>query len=57
MLHEVPKDDDPKSLKFAGSALIVVAESKEEVLDLLKKDVYVDAGVWDLENVSSRTPP
>ncbi|KAB5554413.1 hypothetical protein GE09DRAFT_1120880 [Coniochaeta sp. 2T2.1] len=50
VLHEVPQDDDPKSLKFAGSALIVVAASKDEVLEILKKDVYVGAGVWDLEN-------
>lgn len=30
---------------------MVVASSKEEVLALLKDDVYVKSGVWDLEKV------
>lgn len=51
ILDEVPQDDEPGSLKFAGSTVIVVAASKEEVLDHLKADVYVEAGVWDLEKV------
>ncbi|KAG2419178.1 hypothetical protein HFD88_002285 [Aspergillus terreus] len=35
---------------FKGSSLIVVAESKEEVMELIRKDIYSTGGVWDLEN-------
>jgi hypothetical protein len=51
VLEEVPKDDDPSSLKFAGSTLVCVAESKEEIVELLKKDIYAQKGVWDVEKV------
>lgn len=40
--------------KINGSVMLAVAESKEEVLDALKKDVYWTEGVWDTEKVSSR---
>lgn len=29
---------------------MAVAENEEQVLDLLKKDIYTTSGVWDLEN-------
>jgi hypothetical protein len=32
-----------------GSALIAVAETKEEVLDRLRSDVYTTSGVWDVD--------
>ncbi len=32
--------------------MIAVAESKEEVLDKIKADIYYKSGVWDVENVS-----
>ncbi|KAM7218730.1 hypothetical protein V8F06_005884 [Rhypophila decipiens] len=51
ILHDVPKDDQPSSLDFAGSTVIAVAESREEVLEILKGDVYVKEGVWDLSKV------
>ena len=51
-MKDVPKDDDPSSLDFAGSAMVVVAESKEAVLEILKNDIYGKSGVWDLKNVS-----
>lgn len=51
ILNEVPKDDQPSSLDFAGSTVIAVAESKEEILEILKNDVYVKEGVWDLSKV------
>lgn len=35
---------------FKGSMLMVVAESKEEVMELIRKDIYSTSGVWDLEN-------
>jgi hypothetical protein len=33
-----------------GSALIVVAASKEEVIERLKNDIYSTGGVWDVDN-------
>jgi len=33
-----------------GSALIAVAETKEDVLEKLRKDIYATSGVWDVEN-------
>ena len=51
-MKDVPKDDEPSSLDFAGSAMVVVAESKEAVLEILKNDIYGKSGVWDLKNVS-----
>jgi uncharacterized protein YciI len=52
VLTEVPKDDEPSSLQFAGSTIVTTASSKEEVVEFLKKDVYAQNGVWDVENVS-----
>ncbi|KAF4120030.1 uncharacterized protein GMORB2_3441 [Geosmithia morbida] len=51
LLKSVPKDDDPSSLDFLGSALVVNAESKEEILEMLRNDVYAKADVWDFEKV------
>ncbi|KAL1864172.1 hypothetical protein VTK73DRAFT_6107 [Phialemonium thermophilum] len=51
ILTEVPPDDEPSSLKFAGSTLITIAENKEEILDVLRNDVYAKHGVWDLDKV------
>lgn len=52
VLEEMPPDDEVSSMKFAGSTVMVVAESRQAVIDLLKDDVYVKSGVWDLEKVS-----
>lgn len=38
-------------MKFSGSTLMIVAESRQAVIDLIKDDVYVKSGVWDLEKV------
>ncbi|PIB02800.1 hypothetical protein CB0940_11908 [Cercospora beticola] len=38
--------------KINGSILMAVADSKEEVMELIKKDIYYTSGVWDLEKVS-----
>lgn len=51
VLQEVPPDNELSSLKFAGSTLIMVAESRQEVIDQLNKDVYASSGVWDVEKV------
>lgn len=52
ILEDMPADDEVSSLKFAGSTLIVVAESRQAVIDALKGDIYVSSGVWDFEKVS-----
>lgn len=52
-MHDKPTDpNDPKTFPFAGSTVIILADTKEEVIEFLKKDVYVEAGVWDVANVS-----
>ena len=50
MLDEVPKDGE--GLKINGSTVVAWASSKEEVLEILKGDIYAREGVWDLEKVS-----
>ncbi|KAL7926045.1 hypothetical protein ACQKWADRAFT_281609 [Trichoderma austrokoningii] len=49
ILHDVPATDEGEKMDFAGSVIIVVAESAEEAKNMLKDDIYVKAGVWDLE--------
>ena len=39
-------------MKIKGSALIVRGDTKEEVIEFLKKDIYSTSGVWDWEKVS-----
>jgi hypothetical protein len=34
-----------------GSAMLIGAKTREEVVERLKKDVYVEHGVWDLSKV------
>ncbi|ABN64681.2 hypothetical protein PICST_42277 [Scheffersomyces stipitis CBS 6054] len=41
---------DEAKTKFAGSTLQVAANSKQEVIDFLKTDVYYKEGIWDLDN-------
>lgn len=36
-----------KGPKINGSIMLALAESKEEVLEKLKGDVYAKEGVWD----------
>lgn len=38
-------------MPFVGSALTLHAESKEEIMEFLKTDVFAKNGIWDLENV------
>ena len=45
MLDEVPDEGDP--LKIQGSAMVALASSKEEVMEMLKKDIYAKSEVWD----------
>ena len=37
--------------KMKGSAMLAQAETKEEVLEQLRNDVYNTSGVWDLSKV------
>lgn len=36
---------------FAGSAMLAYAETKEEVMEKVKSDIYATSGVWDLSKV------
>ncbi|KAL2021798.1 hypothetical protein VTK56DRAFT_6572 [Thermocarpiscus australiensis] len=50
ILNEVPAGEDHTTFSWAGSTIVVVASSREEILAHLRKDVYATAGVWDLDN-------
>lgn len=49
IFNEIPQEGKP--LNFAGSQLTIVADSKEEALEVVKNDVFAKEGVWDLENI------
>ncbi|KAI1819089.1 hypothetical protein F4861DRAFT_544274 [Xylaria intraflava] len=51
ILNEKPEGDDPTKYSFYGSAVVVVAESKEEILERLRGDIYATSGVWDLDKI------
>lgn len=51
-MNSVPETDDPNTWDFAGSTIVAVAETKEQVIEDLKKDIYYTSGVWDVEKVS-----
>ncbi|KAF1358340.1 hypothetical protein EJ07DRAFT_125183 [Lizonia empirigonia] len=51
MLEEPIKEGDAGPPKMKGSAMLIGAKTREEVEDRLKKDVYVEGGVWDLSKV------
>ncbi|KAI1009627.1 hypothetical protein LB504_003229 [Fusarium proliferatum] len=51
ILNSVPKDDSVDSLDFAGSTLVCIAESVEEVREQLSNDIYATSGVWDMDKV------
>jgi hypothetical protein len=51
MLEEPIKEGDSGPPKMKGSAMLIGARTKEEVLERVKKDVYVNEGVWDVEKV------
>lgn len=52
IFSEVPQGTDPKNWAFCGSTLNVLADTREEVVELLKGDIYNTSGVWDVEKVS-----
>jgi uncharacterized protein YciI len=50
VLNDVPTSDDPSTFSFAGSTIVIQASSREEIKEVLRKDVYTSSGVWDVEN-------
>jgi uncharacterized protein len=48
-MSEPPAEGRPPPM--LGSTLIAVADTKEEVLDKLRDDIYAKEGVWDLDKV------
>ena len=42
---------DEQKTKFAGSAFHLRANSREEVIEFLKSDIYYKLGVWDINSV------
>ncbi|USP76666.1 hypothetical protein yc1106_03940 [Curvularia clavata] len=51
MLEEPIQPGDTNPPKMKGSACLIGAKTKEEVIERLKKDVYVTEGVWNLDEV------
>lgn len=50
ILTDLPEGSNiGEALKFTGSAMLVVAESEEEVRESWRVDPYVTEGVWDWE--------
>ncbi|SCW02298.1 LAFE_0F03356g1_1 [Lachancea fermentati] len=42
---------DGKPTNFAGSHLQIVADTKEEALEVIKNDVFAKKGIWDLDSI------
>ncbi|MCJ1481480.1 hypothetical protein MMC06_001639 [Schaereria dolodes] len=40
-----------EGLKINGSVMLALAESKEEVLEQIKNDVYCKEGIWDMDKI------
>jgi hypothetical protein len=51
MLEEPIQEGDTGPPKMKGSAMLIGARTREEVLERVRKDVYVEGGVWDVEKV------
>jgi hypothetical protein len=51
MLDAPIEEGDSAPPKMKGSAMLIGARTKEEVLERVRKDVYVGEGVWDLQKV------
>jgi uncharacterized protein len=49
MLSEQPEEGKP--LDITGSAMLAYADSKEEVLEIIKKDIYATSDVWNLDKI------
>ena len=40
-----------EGMKINGSAMIFCADSQEEVMEIIKSDVYTESKVWNLNKV------
>ncbi|ODV62314.1 uncharacterized protein ASCRUDRAFT_69130 [Ascoidea rubescens DSM 1968] len=49
IFSEIPELGKP--LNFAGSTYNIEADTREEVLEFIKKDVFAKEGIWDLDNI------
>ncbi|TVY87836.1 hypothetical protein LAWI1_G003394, partial [Lachnellula willkommii] len=49
ILDSPPKQNEP--LTFKGSAMVCLASSQDEVLEMLKRDVYTENEVWDFSKL------
>ncbi|KAF2809752.1 uncharacterized protein BDZ99DRAFT_463516 [Mytilinidion resinicola] len=49
MLEEPIKEGETPKMK--GSAMLCVAATEAEVVERLRRDVYVTSGVWDIEKI------
>lgn len=49
MFNSHPAEGETPS--FRGSMVTAVAESAEEVREVLSKDIYAQSGVWDMEKM------
>ncbi|EMD68354.1 hypothetical protein COCSADRAFT_33285 [Bipolaris sorokiniana ND90Pr] len=51
MLEEPIQPGDTNPPKMKGSACLIGAATREEVVERLKNDVYVQGGVWNWDEV------
>jgi hypothetical protein len=51
MLEEPIKEGDTSTPQMKGSAMLIGAKTREEVVERLKKDAYVTGEVWDFEKL------
>jgi hypothetical protein len=50
-VEKPPIGDEPRS--FNGSFVVAKATTREEVLDEIKKDVYAQRGIWNVDKVGT----
>lgn len=48
LADEYPEEGQPP--QFKGSAVVVRAANKAEVIEFLKQDIFYTEGVWDVDN-------
>ncbi|KAI0153193.1 hypothetical protein GGR57DRAFT_502929 [Xylariaceae sp. FL1272] len=51
LLNSKPDSEDATKFSFYGSTLTCVASSRDEIIDLLSRDIYATSGVWDMDKV------
>ena len=51
MLEEPIKEGDSNPPKTMGSAFLIGAKTREEVLERVKRDAFGQEGVWNLDEV------